>query len=44
MVGALVKSIEGNYKDIDISNLNSGSYLLNVHTDEGVHKQIIIKK
>lgn len=44
MVGALVKSIEGNYKTIDINNLNSGSYLLNVHTDEGVHKQIIIKK
>lgn len=44
MVGALVKSIEGNYKTIDINNLNSGSYLLNVHTDAGVHKQIIIKK
>lgn len=44
MVGVLVKSIEGNYKTIDINNLNSGSYLLNVHTHEGVHKQIIIKK
>ncbi|MEN3324713.1 T9SS type A sorting domain-containing protein [Mariniflexile soesokkakense] len=44
MVGALVKSMEGNHKTVDISNLSTGSYLLNVHTDEGVHKQIIIKK
>lgn len=44
MVGTLVKSIKGDSKSVDISNLSTGNYLLNVLTNEGVHKQIIIKK
>ncbi|MFD0989223.1 T9SS type A sorting domain-containing protein [Mariniflexile jejuense] len=44
MVGALVKSIKSDSKSVDISSLSTGSYLLNVYTNEVVHKQIIIKK
>ncbi len=43
MMGVLVKSIR-NTKTVDISNLCSGSYLVSVQTNQGMHKQIIIKK
>ncbi|MBP0904233.1 T9SS type A sorting domain-containing protein [Mariniflexile gromovii] len=43
MVGALVKHIR-NSKTVDISNLSSGSYLVSVQTNQGIHKQIIVKK
>lgn len=44
ITGALVKSISNNPESIDVSNLNSGSYLVKVTTDEGSFTQKIIKK
>lgn len=43
MLGVLVKSVR-NTKTVDISNLSSGSYLVSVQTNHGIHKQIIVKK
>lgn len=43
MMGVLVKSIR-NTNTVDVSNLSSGSYLVSVLTDQGIHKQIIVKK
>lgn len=42
--GALVKSISNNVENIDVSNLNTGSYLVKVTTDQGSFTQKIIKK
>jgi pectate lyase len=44
LTGVLVKQIEGNIKTIDMSNLHKGSYLVKVQTEQGVIKQMIIKK
>lgn len=44
ITGALVKSISNNPESIDVSNLNSGSYLVKVTTNEGLFTQKIIKK
>jgi len=42
--GALVKSISNTIENIDVSNLNAGSYLVKVTTDQGSFTQKIIKK
>ena len=44
ITGALVKSISNNPESIDVSNLNSGSYLVKVTTNQGSFTQKIIKK
>ena len=44
LTGALVKSISNNPESIDVSNLNSGSYLVKVTTNQGSFTQKIIKK
>jgi pectate lyase len=44
ITGALVKSISNNVENIDVSNLNAGSYLVKVTTDQGSFTQKIIKK
>ena len=41
--GVLVKSIENNIKDIDISNLSNGNYLVKIFTTQGQANKIIIK-
>ena len=42
--GVLVQKSVGNKKNIDISQLRSGSYLINVLTSEGFVKEMIIKQ
>lgn len=44
LTGVLVKQIAGNIKTIDMSQLYKGSYLVKVYTEQGVAKQMIIKK
>jgi pectate lyase len=44
LTGALVKNISNNVENIDVSNLNAGSYLVKVTTDQGSFTQKIIKK
>ncbi len=44
ITGALVKSISKDIESIDVSNLNAGSYLVKVATDQGSFTQKIIKK
>jgi pectate lyase len=44
ITGALVKNISNNIESIDVSNLNAGSYLVKVTTDQGSFTQKIIKK
>ncbi|TDE06963.1 T9SS type A sorting domain-containing protein [Flavobacterium sandaracinum] len=44
ITGALVKSIEKDVDAIDVSNLNIGSYLVKVSTDQGTSTKRIIKK
>lgn len=44
ITGSLVKSISNNVENIDVSNLNAGSYLVKVTTDQGSFTQKIIKK
>lgn len=43
MLGSLVKSMEGNIENIDISNLSKGSYLVKIFTEQRVLDKIIIK-
>ncbi|MDO3694227.1 T9SS type A sorting domain-containing protein [Wenyingzhuangia sp. chi5] len=43
MLGSLVKKIKGDSKLIDISHLNSGSYLLCIKTNKGIYKQIVLR-
>lgn len=43
-LGALVKSIEGNTRTIDMSALRSGSYLVRIITNQGIETQRIIKQ
>nr|WP_315148573.1 T9SS type A sorting domain-containing protein [uncultured Flavobacterium sp.] len=42
--GALVKSISNDIESIDLSNLNPGSYLVKVTTDQGLFSKMILKK
>jgi hypothetical protein len=42
--GALVKSVTNEIESIDVSNLNSGSYIVKVTTEQGSFTQKIIKK
>ncbi len=45
MTGVLVKSVRSAHMNtIDMSNLNPGCYLLMVFTEQGIFRQIIIKK
>ncbi|TDD98784.1 pectate lyase family protein [Flavobacterium cellulosilyticum] len=44
LTGALVKNIPNEVKSIDLSNLNAGSYVVVVTTDQGSFTQKIIKK
>jgi pectate lyase len=44
LIGQLVKSVNGDQKAIDVSDLNSGSYLVKVHTSQGIIDRKIIKK
>ena len=44
VVGQLVKTIKGNSKTIDMSDLSNGSYLMKIQTNEGVIDRKIIKK
>ncbi|MEY3501707.1 MAG: hypothetical protein RL308_3380, partial [Bacteroidota bacterium] len=43
-LGALVKSIEGDTRTIDMSALRSGSYLVRIITNQGIETQKIIKQ
>lgn len=43
-IGALVKSIEGDTRTIDMSNLSNGSYLVKIITNQGIETQKIIKQ
>jgi len=43
-IGALVKSIEGDTRTIDMSALRSGSYLVRIITNQGIETQKIIKQ
>jgi pectate lyase len=43
LAGSLVKSISDNTENIDVSNLNPGSYLVKVVTDQGSFTHKIIK-
>lgn len=42
--GTLVLQQKGNVESIDMNNLIKGSYIVNVNTTAGVHRQVIIKK
>lgn len=42
--GILVKQFAGGENSLNLSDLNNGSYLVRVKTDNGVYQQIIIKK
>ncbi len=44
LIGQLVKSSQRNQQTIDMSDLSSGSYLIKVHTDQGIIDRKIIKK
>ena len=44
LIGQLVKSTVGDIRTIDLSELNSGSYLIKIHTDQGIIDRKIIKK
>lgn len=44
LTGALVKTISNEVESIDVSNLNAGSYLVKVTTDQDIITQKIIKK
>ncbi|CAH8282668.1 putative secreted protein (Por secretion system target) [Mariniflexile fucanivorans] len=43
IMGVLVKSIR-NSKSVDLSNLSRGNYLVSIQTEQGTHKQIIVKR
>ncbi|MEI8085300.1 MAG: T9SS type A sorting domain-containing protein [Paludibacter sp.] len=44
LTGVLLKHIEAKFKTIDMSNLNKGSYLVKVYTQQGIITQKIIKE
>ncbi len=43
MLGVLVKNIENYIESIDMSNLNNGTYLIKLFTDDGITDKIVIK-
>ena len=43
-LGILVKTIKNNFKNIDVSNLSSGSYFVRLKSNEGSTQKIIIKQ
>ena len=43
MMGVLVKNVR-NSKIVNLKDLSSGSYIVSVQTDQGLYKQIIVKK
>ena len=44
MLGVLVKSVEGSFESINMSDVSNGSYLVKVFTDQSVVDRIIIKR
>ncbi len=44
MTGVLFRSEISNLNTIDVSNLSKGSYLVNVFTESGVYKQMVLIK
>ena len=44
LTGIVMQQSVGNTKTIDMSHLSSGSYLVNVFTEQGIIKNMIIKK
>jgi pectate lyase len=44
LLGQLVKNTQGDSRSIDMSDLNSGTYLVKVYTNQGVLNSKIIKK
>ena len=42
--GRLIKSVSFGLDQIDLSDLNQGSYLIVIHTQDGVFKKLILKK
>lgn len=44
ITGVLTLQIKGNVNSIDVSNLAKGSYIVNINTAQGSHRQVIIKK
>ena len=44
LTGMLMLQTAGNSKSIDMSRLATGSYLIKVYTEQGIIKQLIIKK
>jgi pectate lyase len=44
LTGLLMQQTVGNTKTIDMSRLSSGSYLVKIFTEQGIIKQMIIKK
>jgi len=44
LIGQLVKSVDGNKRTIDMSDLSSGTYLVKVQTNEGIIDRKIIKR
>tara|TARA_R110002049_G_scaffold993_2_gene7093 strand:- start:27536 stop:30061 length:2526 start_codon:yes stop_codon:yes gene_type:complete len=43
LLGVLVKSMDGAIETIDVSNLNTGSYLVKIFTSQGVMDKMIVK-
>lgn len=44
IMGMLIKTVETNFETIDLSNLNTGNYLIKVLTDKGFENKMIVKK
>ena len=44
LTGSLVKKIEGNINNIDVSDLNMGSYFIKIQTNKGIINRHFIKK
>ncbi len=43
LTGLAVKWAEDNIQTIDLSNLNSGTYIVRIHTKQGIFQQILVK-
>ena len=44
LTGQLIKSVEGNQKTVDMSDLSSGNYFVKIQTNKGVINKKVIKK
>ena len=44
LTGQLIKSVEGNQKTVDMSDLSSGNYFVKIQTNQGVINKKVIKK